>query len=271
MNFNEQTRFGSAITPGIKKLIIINVIVFFGQQFFNMASPVYIERIFGLVPAAVLHKFYIWQLLTYMFMHGSFFHILFNMFVLWMFGSDVERRWGTHDFYVYYFVTGIGAGLFNVLFEPGSTIPIVGASGAIYGVLLAFGLLFPNRQIYIYFLFPVRAKYLVMMFAGMSFMYAFSQRSDGVAHFAHLGGMVVGYLYLKLDWKFEGFSEKLHSLFKSKPKMKVHRPEKKGNGGINDQIDEILDKINEVGYEKLTDEEKDLLRRASSYYSNRDD
>jgi len=264
-----QTGFSLTVTPAVKKLIIINVIVFLGQFFFQSASPLFIERFFGLVPAFVLHKFYLWQLVTYMFLHGGFFHIFINMFVLWMFGCEIERHWGSHDFYVYYFVTGIGAGIFNLIFEPSSTIPIVGASGAIYGVLLAFGLMFPDRPIFLYFLFPIRAKYFVLIFGVMSFMSAFSARGDGIAHFAHLGGMVVGYIFLRLDWRLEGFKKKFKSVRQGRQGMKIHRKKDPDDETMKRRIDEILDKINAVGYENLTNGEKEILRRASQYFIKR--
>jgi len=262
--------FGSAITPAVKKLITINVAVFFGQFLLQMFYPFYMERFFGLVPAYVIHRLFIWQLVTYMFMHGGLFHIFFNMFALWIFGCEIERHWGSRDFYIYYFVTGIGAGIFNLIFEPSSTIPIVGASGAIYGILLAFGFMFPERPIYIYFLFPIRAKYFVLIFGAISFMSAFSARSDGIAHFAHLGGMIIGYLFLRLDWRNQGFTEKIRSLFSKRPKMKIHWKNQSDDFDYRQRIDEILDKINDVGYDKLTEEEQELLRNASQYFINRD-
>lgn len=271
MSYQDQNiGFGSPATPAVKNLILANIIVFVAQFFLQAVTAFRIELVFGLVPALVLQKFMIWQVFTYMFMHGGVFHILFNMFALYIFGCEIERRWGSKDFYIYYFVTGIGAGLFNIMFEPSSTIPIVGASGAVYGLLLAFGLLFPDRMIYIYFLFPIRARYFVLIFGAIAFMSAFSARSDGIAHFAHLGGMVVGYLFLKMDWRLEGLLERFGSRFGKKPKMKIHRGGKSDTTDFRQRVDEILDKINQVGYENLTDEERELLRKASSYYVNRD-
>jgi len=265
--------FGSPVTPAVKKLILANLAVFIGQFFFQSFTTLRLEVIFGLVPALVVQKLFIWQLVSYMFMHGGLFHIFFNMFALWIFGCEIERHWGSRDFYIYYFVTGIGAGIFNIIFEPGSAIPIVGASGAIYGLLLAFGLMFPERPIYIYFLFPIRAKYFVLIFGAIAFMSAFSARSDGVAHFAHLGGMIVGYIFLKFDWKLEGLLKNLNALFRHKTgqsRMKIHRKNGKETTDFRQRIDKILDKINDVGYENLTEEEREMLRKASQYFINRD-
>ena len=264
--------FGSRMTPGVKTLIIANAAVFFLQLF----SGDYLILLFGLTPAKALFELHIWQFFTYMFLHSTrdLFHILMNMFILWMFGCEIERHWGTRDFYTYYFATGIGAGLFNVLVTPASTMPIIGASGAIFGILLAFGLLFPNREILFMFLIRMKAKHFVLIIGAIEFFSGFGLQRDGIAHFAHLGGMIVGYLMLRLDWRASGLSDKLGSIFSRRPRMKIHyggknrhTPDK--NEDMRERIDRILDKINEVGYENLTDEERDILKKASSYFVNR--
>jgi len=188
------------ITPAVKLLILTNiavfVITFFAQE---------LVLLLGLRPADALGGLAIWQPVTYMFLHGGFGHILFNMLALWMFGVELERMWGTRFFLKYYFVCGVGAALTTIVlsFVP---LPIfehlwgaltVGASGAIYGILLAYGLYFPNRPIYIYFIFPVPAKYFVMIMGGVSLLMSLGGTGSGVAHATHLGGLVVGYFYLK--------------------------------------------------------------------------
>jgi len=155
-----------------------------------------VESLLGLVPVLVF-KGWIWQFVTYMFLHGSFFHILFNMLALWMFGSELEYLWGTRRFVKYYFFTGVGAAITSTLVTPHSTIPTIGASGAIYGLLLAYGVTFPNRPILLYFLFPIRAKYFVILFGVVELLASFSQPHSGIAHFAHLGGLLFGWIYLK--------------------------------------------------------------------------
>jgi membrane associated rhomboid family serine protease len=141
-----------------------------------------------------------------MFLHGSISHILFNMLSLWMFGTELERMWGTAFFSRYYMVCGVGAAATTILasFLPGTiglrlydAAPTVGASGAIYGLLLAYGLYFPDRQILMSFLFPVPAKYFVMIIGAISFLSAVGSGGDGVAHVTHLGGLLVGWLYLR--------------------------------------------------------------------------
>ena len=187
------------LSPAIRALIIANVVMFLGQWIFPDLA-VY----FGLIPAAVLRQFRVWQLVTYMFLHGSFFHILFNMLALWMFGTELERMWGTRYFVRYYFATGVAAAATTVVI---SLLPFgfaervyfadtIGASGAIYGLLLAYGMAFPNRPIYIYFVFPVPAKYFVMLMGAIAFLSSVSDAGGGVAHATHLGGLVAGYLIL---------------------------------------------------------------------------
>ena len=188
--------FGYGITPAVKKLLIANITTFVVSVLAQAAGYSSAARWLMLTPLAVIHGA-IWQLVTYLFLHGGFFHILFNMLALWMFGSDLERTWGTRRFLFYYFLTGIGAGLTVVLLNPTSMVATLGASGAIYGILLAFGLLFPNRPIFIWFVFPIPAKYFVMIFGGIEFLSALSMPGDTISHVAHLGGLVVGFLYLR--------------------------------------------------------------------------
>jgi membrane associated rhomboid family serine protease len=183
---------GSSLSSAVKMLLAWNVIVFLVQQ---LVGP-WMEQILGLVPAMVWRG-WAWQLLTYMFLHGSFFHIIFNMLALWMFGSELEHLWGTGRFVRYYFFTGIGAGITTALVTPHAFVPTIGASGAIYGLLLAYGITFPDRPILLYFLFPIRAKYFVILFGVIELLASFTQPHSGIAHFAHLGGLLFGLLYLK--------------------------------------------------------------------------
>jgi len=266
---------GPAMTPAVKYLIIANLGIFLLQNIFGRE----VELLFGLVPAMLIHTFAIWQLVTYMFLHGGVLHILINMFVLWMFGAELERYWGSKQFLKYYFICGIGAGLVQVLvtasFMPmHMTVPVVGASGAIYGLLIAFALLFPNREIFLllFFILPVRmkAKYLVMIFAGLALFSGFFGSDAGVAHFAHLGGMLVGFLYLKVDWRVEALSAWLKRQKGSREIVRQARHRQK-EMRLRESVDEILDKINEVGIENLTDEEKAILHRASQYLSKEEE
>jgi membrane associated rhomboid family serine protease len=186
------------ITPAVKILIITNVVVFVMNMIVGDAMTLRL----GLSPQAVFGQLALWQPITYMFLHstGGFGHILFNMLALWMIGTELERTWGTRFFTKYYFVTGIGAAATSLLLsivsdEVYSSIT-VGASGAIYGLLLAYGMYFPNRML-ILFIFPVPARIAVAILGAIAFLSSMGGPGGGVAHAAHLGGLVVGYLYLK--------------------------------------------------------------------------
>ncbi len=183
----------------MKALIGANVAMFILTTFVQSLVPK-----LGLVPVYVLRDFWLWQLVTYMFLHGGIFHILFNMLALWMFGAELERMWGPRYFLKFYFVTGVGAGLLTVLF---SLLPfefaqqlqrsiVIGASGAIYGLLLAYALYFPDRLIYMYFVFPMRARVFVAIMGAIAFFSSISE-VGGVANATHLGGLLVAYLFLK--------------------------------------------------------------------------
>src|SRR5918992_3592312 len=141
-----------SITPVVKSLIIVNVAVFVLQ----LVADGWITLTFGLVPYLVWQQLYLWQILTYQFLHGGIFHLLFNMLALWMFGCDLERRWGSQFFIKYYTVCVVGGALLNVFFLPYQGVPSIGASACVYGILLAYGLLYPHRIIYFYFLFPMK-------------------------------------------------------------------------------------------------------------------
>jgi membrane associated rhomboid family serine protease len=187
------------LSPAIKALIITNVAMFL----VTLVMPSII-RFLGLVPRSVLQGA-IWQPVTYMFLHGTLGHILFNMLALWMFGTELERMWGTPGFLRYYFATGIAAAVSTIIVSMlpfAMTAPLflsttIGASGAIYGLLLAYGLMFPNRPIYIYFIFPIPAKYFVMIMGAIALVSAAGDAGGGIAHITHLGGLVAGYAILR--------------------------------------------------------------------------
>jgi membrane associated rhomboid family serine protease len=184
--------FGYGLTPVIKKLIILMAVLFLLQGVVSSRITLYL----GLVPLLVWKKFFLWQLFTYIFLHGGISHLLFNLLALWMFGGELESYWGSGKFLRYFLFCGIGAGLCTVVSSPYQVIPVVGASGAIYGLLLAFGWLFPNRLIYIYFLVPVPAKYFVVIFGLIELYSSIEGTGGGVAHLTHLGGLIFGILYM---------------------------------------------------------------------------
>lgn len=262
--------------PAIKTLILINVAVFL----IMLLSPI-VDRflyLFGaLWPIASSGRegvsFQVWQLVTYMFMHGSLPHILFNMFALWLFGTEIENYWGTKEFIAYYFICGIGAALINLLTTIGTPYPTVGASGAVFGILLAFGMMFPNRYIFLYFLFPIKAKYFVAGYAAIELLMGFSNSGMGsqsnIAHFAHLGGMIFGFAYIKYRQQGWSFSEWLDKTFPKKdehkgPKLYKKDKEEKSMQVSEAEIDAILDKISRHGYESLTEDEKQKLLKAGN-------
>ena len=186
------------LSPAVKVLLLTNVVAWL----INLVVPAMTLGL-GLSPQEVFTGFAFWQPFTYMFLHDTrgFSHILFNMLALWMFGTELERTWGTRFFTKYYFVTGVGAAVTTLLLSLVSDSIYysltVGASGAIYGLLLAWAMYFPNRTIYFYFLFPIPARVFVMIVGAIAFLSSFGGPGSGVAHIAHLGGLVVGYLYLK--------------------------------------------------------------------------
>jgi membrane associated rhomboid family serine protease len=191
------------ITPAVKALLIANAIVFVAELFVRSLIPS-----FGLRPAAVLERGWLWQPLSYMFLHHGFGHILFNMLAVWMFGVELERLWGTRFFVKYYLVTGVGAalttilvGLLGPLLQVSLGVQVyysttIGASGAVYGLLLAYAYYYPERPILMFLLFPIPAKYFVMILGAIALLSSMSGGSS-VAHATHLGGLIAGYVYLR--------------------------------------------------------------------------
>lgn len=190
------------LPPVVKSLIIINVIVFLGVNFTGERMEYFFTE-----QLALFHWkspfFKPWQFVTHMFMHGTFMHLFFNMFALWMFGNTLENLLGSKKFLIFYFVCGIGASICYLavmsLGTPDLGMPMVGASGAIYGLLFAFGYLFPNLMVYIYFLFPLKAKYFVAIYAALELFSGLRNNpADNVAHFAHIGGMLFAFIILRI-------------------------------------------------------------------------
>jgi len=203
--FSPNTQF-SFFPPGIKYLLIWNGIFFlatiniFGSGWTPVGS--------ALAPFLVLQPlgngFLPWQLVSYMFLHADLSHIFFNLFALWIFGQALENLWGTKRFLLYYFLTGIGAGIIQLFVSSGATI---GASGAVFGILLGFGMMFPERRIMLLFPpIPIKAKYFVGIYGALELFNGLTRIDSGVAHFAHLGGLLVGFILIKL-WKLKKPSE----------------------------------------------------------------
>ena len=284
----------SFFPPVIKNIILANVAMFLIQYIFlsgfftfggtNLAG--WFVETFYLMPLG--HGFRIWQLVTYMFLHGGLWHIGLNMLMLWMFGMEIENTWGSQKFLLFYFVTGLAAGLANLFIAPifSEGGPTIGASGSVYGILVAFAMMFPNRYIYLYFLLPIRAKYMIAFFILLEVYYGVGGSMEGIAHIAHLGGAVVGAIWVLLDQR--GVIDRmLYRVNAAKRGARSSGGSTSWTGGSQEAnfyeihtthdeqnrkmpvdagqkaIDEILDKISVSGYASLTEEEKRILLDAS--------
>lgn len=241
--------FANGESVGVKGLIFTTAVAFLLQFIFPD-----ILNFFSLDPSQAIRELKLYQLASYMFLHGSFFHIIFNLYVLYIFGIELESLWGSARFLLYYFISGIGAGIITALF---SRFPVIGASGAIYGLLLAYGVLFPNRVLLISFFIPIKAKYAVIIFAVIEFLATMGGSSDGIAHITHLGGMIFGGILLAF-WRLK--SESTHK------KKRSYFDELYGGPSSPANIDRILDKILKYGEESLTREEREILLRAGKFY-----
>ena len=256
-------------TDAIRTLVLVNVVVYILQSLSGKEDVFF--RLFGLVPSSFLSELMVWQPLTYMFFHAPFYssvgisHILLNMLGLWVFGRELEQAWGKNNFLKYYFVTGIGSGLVTFLFQINSDSPVIGASGAVYGVLLAYGLSYPNRMLYIWGIIPVKSLWLVIIMGAIAF-FGLLGNADGISHVTHISGMVIGYFMLNKKWRWR---ELLFKIRKKTIEFQVQRHEEKVAKKImlKKDIDLILDKIQKKGFSSLTPKEKNKLYDASKNMS----
>ncbi|MEI6092400.1 MAG: rhomboid family intramembrane serine protease [bacterium] len=181
--------------------IYINVFMYLATLIFSWMG-FDLNILLGLVPYLVIKKYYIWQLFTYMFLHGSIFHLLFNMLMLWMFGSELCSLWGKHFFIKYYLICGLGGGLcvtaLSLLFTEQLIVPTVGASGAIFGLFLAYGIIFKDKILYVFGIIPIKARPLVIIMGVIELLSLLSERTSSISHLAHLGGLFSGLAYLKM-------------------------------------------------------------------------
>ena len=261
----EATYKPQLFTDAIKILISINFIIYVFQSLAGKEDIFF--RLFGLVPNTFFTELMLWQPFTYMFFHAPFYssigisHILLNMLGLWVFGRELEQAWGKKKFLKYYFLTGIGSGLITYIFQMDSSNPVIGASGAVYGVLLAYGVSYPNRMLYIWGLIPVRSMWLVIIMGAIAF-FGLLGKADGISHVTHISGMLIGYVLLKNKWKL---SDMLFSLRKKTIEFQVQRKEDQEvkRKIINRDVDLILEKIKNVGFSGLSDEEQSKLYEAS--------
>lgn len=286
---NVNIRIGGPLTPMVKKLMIINGAVFLIQQITGIFYPGLIEHIFGLHHIGLIQEFKLWQIVTYMFLHGGWFHILFNLLGLWMFAGEVEQNWGSSQFLRYYIISGIGAGVFialmnYIMYAQNNVDPVtIGASGALYGILLAYGAMWPNRKVLLYFVIPVKVKYLVLVFGLIEFFGSVSTAAGSggnVSHIGHLGGLLTGaaYFFLRIrrTTARESSAPKVKGTILSQfiKKIRIKRKKKEIETRIQSKkiIDELLEKIARQGMSSLSaKEKKDLEWARKHYYPNQDE
>jgi len=272
----------------VMKIIIVNVIVYLLQSIYAstavsfeipIGNQIIVNQFpamtyyFGLTPAIVLTKYYIWQLCTYMFLHGDFFHIFLNMYALMLFGIPVEQLWGPKKFTFYYFFTGIGAGIviFLINLFAGGTaafIPTIGASGAVFGLLLAFGILFPDVELLIFFFIPMKAKYLVVMYGGIELMALISSGTNSnISHVGHLGGLAFGIVFFLISRRrgisFTAKKIKARMGKEIKERDKVIDLEKEPS---TEKLSGILEKLKSGGAEAISDDEYQFIKLADILY-----
>ncbi len=267
---------GGGMTRTIKTLILINIGVYLLEiaggraasgenllvEIFGLSSHTHIQETDG-----VSHRFLIWQFFTYMFLHGGVWHLAINMFILWMFGRQLEDLWGNKAFLRYYLTCGIGAGVATYFFTMGSDVVTIGASGAIFGILVAYAVIYPEQLVtlLLFFILPItlKAKHLVMIIAGMELLQCISGTVDGIGHFAHLGGAVVGYIYLKMWRRFSYYDAGQRETFLSRLGEVFSRWGQRRADLSEREVDRILDKISRHGLQSLSRREKITLRRRS--------
>lgn len=243
----------------------------------KLSGPISFDYLFGLMVPEVFTSFRIYQFVTYLFVHGDLFHLLFNMLILYIFGRELEIYWGRPFFLRYYFISGIGAGICSIPFVWGIQAPLIGASGSLFALLIAYGMLFPNRVItlLLFFVLPLRmrARQMVLIFIGLEIIFLLGKRGGGgIAHFAHLGGALVGYIYLKwpdLSRKCKGLLRSLSYNTrgaKTKPKTSDFTGSniKTNEEDLQAELNRILDKLAQKGWQGLSREEKEFLHNAGN-------
>ncbi len=262
---------GKPLDSVIVRLIIANFVVFFLQQ---LPVGVLIADYLALTPRLVLTRGYVWQMLTYMFLHDSFIrHLGLNMFVIWMFGRTLEQVWGGTRFLKFYFACGLGGAVFSFLFAYNT--PVIGASAASYGILLAFAIMFPNQRLLLWFVIPVKARTVVIALVVISLVMGI-RGTGNIAHFAHLGGMAAALIMMRGEYQFRRFRNFVRDALSRIPvKISRDRNEQGPAAGSNEssaeKIDSILDKISEKGYENLSETERRILERYSEEERTRGD
>ncbi|MGR3317155.1 MAG: rhomboid family intramembrane serine protease [Candidatus Anammoxibacter sp.] len=229
------------------------------QPWYYPASNIF-TKLFWLYPPDTIGKVWIWQMVTYTFLHSITdpWHLIFNMLVLWMFGSEVERALGTRKFLSLYFTAGIFAGICCCIFTPNN--PILGASGAIFAIEVAFAMYYPNSIVIFYF-FPIKAKYLIMLFASFTIINCLIPKGGHVAHFAHLGGLLYGFLFVR-------YSSSVNELITTWGRRRQFK-EITEREDLQERVDSILVKVHREGMSNLTKKERSFLNNASKIYKQK--
>ncbi len=263
-NGGQRTRPPSRWTPAVKYLIIANVVVFLLQSIIfpdpGTSGAATFRQWFGFYKPNFLGGMF-WQLVTYMFLHGGLWHLLFNMVGLFFFGGDVERQIGRKAFLMMYFLCGIGGAAISLV-DPALRFPIIGASGGVLGVLVAFALLYPNARIMIFPIFiPIRARYVAIFYCLITVFNMLEPDGDGTAHWCHFGGMAVAFLIIKgrpLRLKFMGYLARTHEI-----------GEARRSEAEQAELDRLLDKVHREGITSLSNRERDFLNTISKKKSGR--
>ncbi len=263
----------SAMPTAIKSLIIANVAGFLIAKL--VGAQIY--DLFGLVPQHLIFDRWVWQPFTYLFLHGNLWHLIFNLFALWMFGMPVESEWGATEFLKYYFLCGLGAALTSAALAPHSAVPVIGASGPVYGLLVAFAMLYPDAVVYLYFLIPIRAAHMAILFGALEFFAGAAGTTPGIARFAHFGGMVTGYLYIRWWWVIKLHAKSLLRRIFNRDSDEAPVPRAASTrrssaraaaaSPVLDvemaEVDRILDKILASGLDSLSEDERAIMDRHS--------
>jgi membrane associated rhomboid family serine protease len=254
------------IEPGVKWLLVATAGIFAVQVLVPpVARP--IENLGALVPSAVVLRGQLWRLVSYLFLHGSFMHILFNMLILWMMGIELERYWGTARFVTFYFLGGIGSGLFSLINIFSWNVPIIGASGALFAILTLYAYYFPGRTVLLFFFIPLPVRTAVVLLGLISLFFAFSS-AGGLAHITHLGGIVVGLLYIRFYPTAHARFLHFKGLIAEHSQRTKRRREQAGQRYFDTVIDPILSKISAQGIDSLSAAERRELNRASKTHSD---
>ena len=276
---NVSIRFGGPLTSGVKKLLIINGTIFLIQQIMGLVSDSGIsEVLFGLSHEGFINRFMLWQPVTYMFLHGGWIHIFFNLLGLWMFGGEVENYLGEKRFIKFYILSGLGAGLlialmnYYVYIRFGFSGVTIGASGALYAILIAYAMLWPDREVYLYFLFPVKIKYLLLAYGVFEFFSTLSTaagKAGNISHIGHIGGLAAGFFLMKLFMNPSVKKNKNFSFLDTyRKKQRLNKKRKEIDERIEAKkiIDTLLIKIARDGMSSLSTDEKKKLEWARRHY-----